>query len=47
MLALSAAILITSSALAAPIVGTPVQVNQPDGTTLDCFASMPTWWLVS
>jgi M6 family metalloprotease-like protein len=39
MLALSAAILITSSALAAPIVGTPVQVNQPDGTTLDCFAS--------
>ena len=28
-----------TSVLAAPMVGVPVQVTQPDGTTLDCFAS--------
>ena len=39
ILALMAAILITTSVLAAPMVGVPVQVTQPDGTTLDCFAS--------
>jgi M6 family metalloprotease-like protein len=39
ILALSAAILTVTSVLAAPMVGVPVQVTQPDGTTLDCFAS--------
>jgi M6 family metalloprotease-like protein len=39
LLALTAAILITTSGLAAPMVGVPVQVTQPDGTPLDCFAS--------
>ncbi len=39
ILALTAAILITTSGLAAPVVGVPVQVTQPDGSLLDCFAS--------
>jgi M6 family metalloprotease-like protein len=29
----------TTTALAAPLVGVPIQVTQPDGTVLNCFAS--------